>query len=213
MSFQTDSPLWQTYGMARPSDTALLAGAFYSSLPSSNLTTLRAMPITDIISAQSEFLSYAPALSPSIPLASPLRPTSSDAALLPLDFAQALATSKLPAGALSKPLLFTTTKDEFAQSIGALNPEPIDENTFFGELGLFVPDQDEAEALLARYPLGTGSDAGRETLTTIGTLKTWTCAVRHIAELWASKNGKVFVAEFESGIPCVIQPQNPVLSC
>lgn len=185
--------------MAKPSDTQLLSSTFYSSLPNS-LAALRTMPLDDLFTAQSQFLAYAPALSPSIPLTSPLRPTSSDARFLPLDFATALSRSQLPPGALSKPLLFTTTKDEFAQIIGSLNPSPISPEVFEGQLATFVPDQAQAAAIRATYPVGNGSDVYRQYLTSVGTLTAWTCAVRYIAGLWASRGGRVVVGEFQTGI-------------
>lgn len=195
----------QNYGMASPSTTSLLTSAFYGYLSplASDLASLRSLDLSALLTAQSTFLSGAFTLDPSIPLASPLRPTSGDD-YVPSDLAQALTTNSIgiDSDGLNKPVLFTTTKDELGTTVGVLTDGPISQEEYESLISLFAPEEAKEEAILASksYRIGKGEDAARETLLKVGTEFSWTCAVRAVADLWRSRGGQVWVGEFEQGI-------------
>lgn len=194
--------------MASPSTTSLLTSSFYGYLApqASDLRSLRTLDLDALLTAQTTFLAGAFTLDPSIPLASPLRPTSGDH-YVPSDLAQALTMNTLgrASNALGKPVLFTTTKDELGTTVGGLTDGPISEDEYEYFISLFAPDEQQAKAILdsQNYRIGSGEDAARETLLKVGTEFVWTCAVRAVADLWRSRGGRVWVGEFEKGDPSV----------
>jgi hypothetical protein len=185
--------------MASPATTSILTSSFYGYLApaATNLASLRALDVNALLTAQTTFLAGAFMLDPSIPLASPLRPTSGDH-YVPSDLAQGLTKNTIgqASDALGKPLLFTTTKDELGTTVGGLSDGPITEDEYEYFISLFAPDQDQAKAILnsQNYQIGSGEDAARETLLKVGTEFVWTCAVRAVADLWRSRGGAVWEA-------------------
>lgn len=192
--------------MSTPAITSLLSSTFYSSLTrgsTPSLEALRSMLLLDLLSAQMAFTSSAFLLDAGIPIAEPLRPTSGDPALLPLDFAQALSSGRLSGRSLSKSLLLSIVRDEGAALVGQLNPGPTSPESFAAQIQqLLEPSIASAVLTSSREEYSVAGSNGdlRKALTAIATERFWTCAVRNIAGLWVAKGGKAYVAEFESGI-------------
>ncbi|KAK8861641.1 hypothetical protein IAR55_002464 [Kwoniella newhampshirensis] len=201
------------YGFAQPSITAHLRDAFYSEAPLSACSTLdclRAIPVSEILTAEDQLTGTAVYNVEGVPFAEPIRPTYRSVTL-PADPTTQLFENpwSLPIQPFDLPLLITTVKNEGGSATQRLfsDPVPMDVATYYAAFAQLI-GSDRAKALQnsATYALpnqtgfGQDGDTFREYFERATTDGTWRCANRDAAAKWASAGGKVWVGEWTQGV-------------
>nr|XP_031858475.1 uncharacterized protein CI109_006120 [Kwoniella shandongensis]KAA5525547.1 hypothetical protein CI109_006120 [Kwoniella shandongensis] len=201
-----------SYGFATQSITARVRDTFFAQQPLASCTTLdclRAIPVSQIITAQTQLTETVIYSVQGLPISEPIRPTY-ESVTLPQDPTKQLfddpSTLTFPPSNL--PLLITTVKNEGGSAAQGMfaKPVPIDPNTYYATLAALVgPQRAKSVVSNSHYALpnqtgyGARGDTFRESFDKAVTDGIWKCPNRDVASKWATAGGKVWVGEWEQG--------------
>ncbi|KAG9091813.1 hypothetical protein FRC06_000364 [Ceratobasidium sp. 370] len=167
----------------------------------SDIACLRAVPTSEILSAQSNLVSAAPSLDPASAGGSPMRPMR-DGQLIQYS----LTGGSFPAP--QKNVMVMTVKDEAASTIGNMMNQPIPpayvnptiEGYYGSPRGTAIVSSDNYDPNTYVAQAGVApDDQGRAALTQLFTDALWRCPSWTFSRAWASKGGKVYTGVFQTG--------------
>ncbi|ORY88073.1 Carboxylesterase [Leucosporidium creatinivorum] len=131
---------------------------------------------------------------------SPIRPVV-DGKLVTREFRSVVASGQALEGP-TKPLIFTTMKDENALAISGLFAAPIPASDFNGDVALFFSERADTIINSGLYDpsLYSGDDATRLALTDVGTDFSWTCANQQTAINVTAAGQTVYQGQWNLGV-------------
>ncbi|KAK9390633.1 Alpha/Beta hydrolase protein [Lipomyces mesembrius] len=188
------------YGFNKRSTSVnLITGMIYNATGCSDISCMRGLSLTDILTAQAAVMSNGPGTYPEINSAQPFSPVI-DNTLIMKDFSTYVERGNLP---IQVPLIVGTVADEGNSQVEGVFSSPVPVTYYPIILAKFLGAK-RASLLLATLhflPDPQKDDSTRLELAFVGTLFYWTCAVQRIALSYFSNMDKqVYIYETEVGI-------------
>ncbi|KAG8907869.1 hypothetical protein FRC00_011563, partial [Tulasnella sp. 408] len=181
-----------------------LQSTFYSSLCNGgNLSCLNSKSVSDIISAQDDFIFnwVAYSVDPSVGNGEPLRPTVDGTTIK-----YTLTTTFPPT---KRPLLITTNKNEGGQAVGQYFPEGLTTDAFLPSIQSTLGNDRAQTVNDSPYynptasnlvqPYVQNGDVTRQSFDRVGTDQSWRCENWSFARRWTAAGGTAYVGVFQIG--------------
>ncbi|KAG9014930.1 hypothetical protein FRB90_005034 [Tulasnella sp. 427] len=179
--------------------------SFYSNLCNGgNLSCLQSKSLSDILSAQADFLFYSGTVygvDPSVGTGEPLRPTVDGTTVK-----YTLTTTFPPT---KRPIMITTNKNEAGQIIGQYFPKGLTTDAFYPSINSSLGESRAKTVNASPYynptnsnlvqPYYQNGDVTRQAFDRVGTDQSWRCENWALARRWTAAGGTAYVGVFQIG--------------